>query len=143
LGWIGSKESNLSKGFSRKGARLKSGSNYFPDFAGGSSAKLPSSSSGHRGTGHGQELLSIGGAGGTGDEEAEEGLKPDEGDMGNCVGYSPSVETKGTGRKFRSTPAGSCCSAARVKQQGAAALQLQGEAAHAGEQGVGGRRRRG
>jgi hypothetical protein len=39
------------------------------------------------------------GAGGTGDEEAGEGLKPDEEDVGNRVEHSPSAETKGNGLK--------------------------------------------
>jgi hypothetical protein len=42
-----------------------------------------SSSSGHRGAGHGQGFLSNGGAGGTGDEEAGEGLESDEEIVGN------------------------------------------------------------
>jgi hypothetical protein len=42
-----------------------------------------SSSSGHRGAGHGQGLLSNGGSGGTGDEEAGKGLESDEENVGN------------------------------------------------------------
>jgi hypothetical protein len=44
-------------------------------------------------------------AGSTGDEEAGEGLKPDEGDMGNRVGYSPSAETKGKRQDSKVNPA--------------------------------------
>jgi hypothetical protein len=56
---------------------------------------VSSSSSGQtedRETGHGQELLPIGGAGGTGDEEAGEGLKPDEEDEGSHKRRSPAAE---------------------------------------------------
>jgi hypothetical protein len=59
-------------GFSRKDARLKSGSNYFPDFAGGSRAKLPPYLL-PRDTGRTQEgaaaaLMAGGGASNSGDE---------------------------------------------------------------------------
>jgi hypothetical protein len=62
---------------------------------------VSSSSSGQtedRETGHGEELLSIGGAGGTGDEEAGEGLKLDGEDVGKRLEHSPSAEMKGIGR---------------------------------------------
>jgi hypothetical protein len=68
----------------------------------GSSAKLPSSSSsGHRGGRPWTGALVHCGAGGTGDEEAGEGLKSDEGDVGNRVKHSPSAEPKANGLKLK------------------------------------------
>jgi hypothetical protein len=82
----------------------------------GSSAKLPSSSSsGHRGGRPWTGALAHCGAGGTGDEEAGEGLKLDEEDVGKRLEHSPSAKTKGIGRYSKSTPAGfSCFSAVRA-----------------------------
>jgi hypothetical protein len=73
-----------------------------------------SSSSGHRGAGYGQGLLSNGGAGGTGDEEAGEGLKSDEENVGNRLGHSPAADFEGKRLYSKSTRRTPCFSAVRA-----------------------------
>jgi hypothetical protein len=73
-----------------------------------------SSSSGTEEAGHGQELLAIGGAGGTGDEEAGGDLEPDEEGEGNLERRSPAADAKGNDRETESTaPAGFFCGSSR------------------------------
>jgi hypothetical protein len=61
-----------------------------------------SSSSGTEEANHGQELMSIGGAGGTSNEEPGGDLESNEEDEGNTMGGSPRAEDDGAGRNSRS-----------------------------------------
>jgi hypothetical protein len=92
-----------------------------------------SSSSGHRGAGHGQGFLSNGDAGGTGDEEAGEGLESDEEIVGNRKRCSPAADFEQSRPDSKSTaPAGFLRFGSGYSRAAAASAQGQGSCGAAG-----------
>jgi hypothetical protein len=108
-GWIGSRESNLSRGFSRKDARHKK-EPIDSKILQGASCKTAtsSSSSGQTAQAHRKgaaAALVTSGVGAPGDEKLGRGTKRIEGIETNTMGGSPRAEDDGAGRILRSTVA--------------------------------------